>query len=484
VRYVWLFCLVLAVPLIGYVSAEGIKAHLNSEVRSALTKKFPTADPAAIGKVTLDSLCKKFPVELREICGTNSNLNLLRLTAAGTGVLGLFLLLVIWIAGSVSRNSRHLLLWLFRPGLYITGIIIIILVVMHAGIAMATIYYVESALIKRIHVFIIGMIGLGALVGVIAIVSNILPMIHVAKAFVIGKSLSQNEAPDLWHRVKAIAERLHSLYPDNVVVGLDPNFFVTEANVVCLSGNYAGLTLYCSLPLMRILNITEFQAIVGHELSHYKGLDTKFSKKFFPIYRGTSNAIYALLNTGGEEGAYRIALFPAIAVFSYFLECFSIAESNISRNRELEADKGGVTVSDGRSFASALVKVHAFSGFWEGFRQIAAKTLQEGKVFINASKTYSDAITAHANPEVFEGLADTRLSHPTDSHPPLNIRLEMLGISLSDIETDALKINPVSAAISLVKQPEQLEEEISFMYQGILAKQMGIVLENSSNSSS
>jgi hypothetical protein len=70
VRYVWLFCLVFA-------------THLNSEVRSALTKKFPTADPAAIGKVTFDSLCEKFPVELHEICLTNSNLNLLRLTAAG-----------------------------------------------------------------------------------------------------------------------------------------------------------------------------------------------------------------------------------------------------------------------------------------------------------------------------------------------------------------------------------------------------------------
>jgi hypothetical protein len=59
----------------------------------------------------------------------------------------------------------------------------------------------------------------------------------------------------------------------------------------------------------------------------------------------------------------------------------------------------------------------------------------------------------------------------------------MLGISLSDIETDALKINPVSSAITLMKQPEQLEEEISLMYQAILAKHLGIDLNAASNSS-
>ncbi len=478
---IWLFCLVLAVPLIGFVAAEGIQAHFNSELRSVLKKRFPDADPAAIANATLDRLCKERPFELREICRTNDNLNLLSSAAVGAGVLGFFLLLGVRIAGSLSRGNRRLLLWVFKPGLYLTGFILIGLVIIHAGIAMVTIYYVESALIGRIHVFVIGAIGLGAVVGVIAIARNAFSLVRTAKTVVIGKSLLLNEAPNLWGCVEKIADRLHSLHPDNIVLGLDPNFFVTESDVICLSGNCAGRTLYCSLPLMRILNMKEFEAILGHELGHYKGLDTKFSQKFFPIYRGTANAIAELHETGGE-GSGVIALLPAIAVFSYFLESFSVAESQISRDRELAADKEAVAAIDGRSVASALVKVHAFSGFWEGLKQAAAQALQQGKVFVNASKTYAEAIAEHAKAEVFEGLANTRLSHPTDSHPPLGIRLETLGISMSDVETDALNVSPASAAIDLVKQPEQLEEEISVTYQAFLARQMGIDFDSPPNS--
>ena len=160
---------------------------------------------------------------------------------------------------------------------------------------MGAIYYGESALFGRIHVFVIVAIGLGALVGVIAIARNAFSLVRKAQTAVIGKALSQSEAPTLWSRVEGIADRLHALHPDNIVLGLDPNFFVTEANVVCLSGSCVGRTLYCSVPLMRILTMREFEAIIGHELGHYKGLDTKYSQKFFPIYRGTANTISELL---------------------------------------------------------------------------------------------------------------------------------------------------------------------------------------------
>jgi len=80
---------------------------------------------------------------------------------------------------------------------------------------------------------------------------------------------------------------------------------------------------------------------------------------------------------------------------------------------------------------------------------------------------------------VLQGLADTRLSHPTDSHPPLGVRLESLGISMGEVEPDVLNVHPEPAAIGLVEQPERFEEEVSQVFQDILAKQMTLGLSPS-----
>ena len=113
-----------------------------------------------------------------------------------------------------------------------------------------------------------------------------------------------------------------------MVVGLDPNFFVTEARVRCLNGTLSGRTLYCSLPLARILSRAEFDAVIGHELGHFRGQDTQFSQRFYPIYRGTADSLRALGNIG-VGGAGLLPLLPAVGVMlrvcsnSTFISCAS-----------------------------------------------------------------------------------------------------------------------------------------------------------------
>lgn len=417
---IWLIGIILGVPLIGLAVAEGIQAYY----------------------------------------GALSDVRLLSKAAITAGASGLFLLLIIKVAGALAQTNRWLLLCVFKPGLYLTAIAIIALVLIHAVVAMAAIFYAEVALNLRIHIGVIFAIGLSALGGVIVIAQNVFSFLRKAETAVIGSAVSRNGAPDLWRRVEGIADRIGALYPENIVIGLDPNFFVTEAKVRCLTGSYNGRTLYCSLPLMRILNLQELDAVMGHELGHFKGLDTRFSRHFFPIYRGVANSIAQLQETGGE-GYGTVALLPAVAVFGVFLESFSIAESRISRDRELVADKEGAGASDRQAMASALVKVHAYSGLWEHLKQAAGKAVQKGNVYVNLSRTYAEAVAKIAKADIFEGLADTRLSHPTDSHPPLGTRLQSLATSIVAVSNKALNVNPTQAAIELVPEAEKIEEGIS-----------------------
>jgi Zn-dependent protease with chaperone function len=475
VNRIWLLGIILVVPIIGFAVSEGIQAHFNSQLRTAILSNYKDADPQKVAKATLDDFCNDDRSGINDICQTNDILNIMSSAAIIAGGFGVLLLICIRMAGFLARSNRHVLLWTFKPGLYLTGLALIVLVIIHAGIAMGAIYYGESILIGRIHVFIIGGIGLGAFIGIAAIGRNIFALVTKAKTFAIGKAIDRSEQPELWNHVDGIADKLNALKPDNIVLGLDPNFYVTEAEVTSLNGVCKGRTLFCSLPLMRILLKKEFDGIIGHELGHYKGFDTKFSKRFFPIYRGTSKAIYELHSAGGE-GSGAIALLPAIAIFSFFLEAFSKAESKISRDRELLADKEGATASDNISIASALVKVHAFSPLWENLQHAMVEALQKRQMFTNASKTFYDAIADNANPDVLKGLSDSTLFHPTDSHPPLSIRLKSLDKSIENIEGDCLNVMGADS-IEYVKQCEELEAEVSESYQAIMVRRLGIEFE-------
>ena len=431
-RRMWLVVVVLGVPLLGFSVAKGIEA--------------------TSGDADLSGLAQ---------------------LAVGAGALGVGLIVVIAFAGVLARRSRLLLLLLFRPGLHLTAFVVTGLILVHAIILIESIYIGESALVHRVHLGIILAVGLGAISGVVAVARNAFSLVKKAETVVMGRAIARKEAPRLWETVENTAQRLGSLRPDHVVVGLDPNFFVTEADVVALGKRLTGRTLYCSLSLARILTTNEFVAVIGHELGHFRGDDTKFSERFYPIYRGTAASIMSLRVAGGR-GWGRVSLLPAITVFGFFLEAFSAAERRFGRERELAADQAGASVAGAPVMAAALVKVHAYCGIWGDLHEAIVETLRAGRPVGNMSKRYADAVLERATSTAFDGITSTQLSHPTDSHPPLSTRLESLRIDLSSAVPAALLVTPTDAAVSLVPNIESTEEQISAAYQSLLAGLLAI----------
>ncbi len=476
-RRLWLFGLLLGIPIVGFAVAENIRAHFNSEVRLAIQKSYPDATPDALSRLSVDRLCETRDRNLTDLCSTNDHLQLMSRASVWSGALGLALLLAIQIASHAARSNRQLLLRLFKPGFYITATITTGLIIVHATVSIAAIYYGESVYTGRLHVKILALIGIGAIIGIVALSRSVFSLVQKVHTTVIGKEITKEHAPALWDRVETLARKLNALPPQRIVVGLDPNFFVTEAEVVCLDGTLSGRTLYCSLPLCRILEDQEFAAIIGHELGHFKGLDTQYSQHFVPIYRGTISSLASLQQSGGDHALMKIALLPAIAVLSYFLEQFAVAEKTISRIRELEADQQGAAATSEMILASALVKVHAFAGVWDQVREAAVSVLHDGKSFINASKLYSEAVASVATPKAFDNIADAHLTHPTDSHPTLGARLAALKIRPDDVFLTALVVQPISPSINLLPRAEEIEQNLSTPYQAILAQEYGIDLD-------
>lgn len=468
-----LIWVILGVPVLGFWVSTAIRAHNDTELQTLAARGRVHVAPSEVAGLTVERWCQLLGQTAGDPCATDTQLVWMRNASIGAGAVGLALVGAIALAGAVARSNRGLLLSVFRPGLYLAAVTTTGLVVVHAVIAMAIIYYGETALVNTVHGGLILAIGLGAIGGVAVIARSMFGAVQKAETKAIGVAVSMREAGPLWNHVAGIARTLGALQPDHIVVGLDPMFFVTEANVTTPGETLTGRTLFCSLPLARILTIDELTAIIGHELGHFRGEDTKFSGHFYPIYRGTATAIASLHAVGGRS-LRAVSLAPAIAILSFFFERFAVAERLHSRMRELLADQAGVEATSARAMASALVKVHAYTGAWGGFQQASVRAMAEGKAYKNASTMFAQAVANGATPAALDGIADTQTSHPTDSHPTLAERLESIGVELAAVTADALAVTPDPSAASLVPETEVREEELSALYQRLLARQLRI----------
>jgi Zn-dependent protease with chaperone function len=467
-----LFGFVLVAPLLSLGITSLVRAQLESEFRFEVHRQLPAIESARLAQATVQRFCDDARTNASEVCTISSRLGVLQMAAWGAAGVGVLLIASIAVTGLLARRSRDLVLLCFEPGLYVTAAVGIGLTLTHALILIASMFFGESAFLHQVHVGALVTIGLGAVAGIAAIARNTFGLVQRAETTTTGLAVKRNEAPQLWRVIESTADRLGAVPPEHVVIGLEPNFFVTEADTVTLRERLTGRTLYCSLSLVRILRMDEFVAVIGHELGHFRGDDTRFSQRFYPIYRGTIGSIASLRAAGGGWSA--LALLPALALFSYFLEAFAAAERSLGRERELAADQAGVSVTNSDVMAAALVKVHAYGGLWAETQQRVIDTMKQGHLLLNISQTFADISAERATPGILDGVAETHLNHPTDSHPPLGVRLAALSRSVDSVESAALLVRPADAAVSLLPDAEGQEQTITTLYQLRLAEAFGL----------
>jgi Zn-dependent protease with chaperone function len=243
-----------------------------------------------------------------------------------------------------------------------------------------------------------------------------------------GRSTSEDEAPALWAFVREVAGKAGAGMPNQIVIGLDQCFFVTESQVALSSGKPVppGRTLYLPLPYMAFMGRGEAAAVIGHELAHFHGEDTQYSLKFSPIYVSAVNhlrSVHELASTQG--GGLDLAMKPQLMIGEFFLNAFHEAVQHWSRQRELAADAMGARVADGRSISLALLRIGVLA---PRIDEVLAESWNKGG---NERGGVLQQIIQHVSDK---GLDDPRehledeQPHPTDSHPTTRQRLEALGV--------------------------------------------------------
>jgi Zn-dependent protease with chaperone function len=449
----------VTIPIIGLVVFPLVRSDQQTDWRIAVRHSSPEISDAELNRAALPLLCAnpETAAKVGSPCSDQARLHALTVISAVVLFASILLPCAIYFAGRRCNRNRRLLLRIFRPGLYVVDCGTALIVIAQAFLLIAALYYGPAQFLHQIPTGLILATGVGALVGSLGIIRAMFEMSHEITTSVIGRFALRSEEPQLWKMVDEVARAAETAAPDNVIVGLDPTFFVTQTAVKSSDGTKPGRTLYLSAPLCRLLSRDELRAIIAHEMGHFKGEDTAFSLKFYPIYRGAANAIAMLAAASGSNNRGSLALLPAIHIMAYFLNSFAEAEASISRDRELAADRVASESFGARSFGLGLAKceIHApawaalLNTNWQAMAKAAAAN-EGDAIRVNASRLFvrlaRERLAASSWEDLTTGLAAEGMSHPTDSHPPLAVRLQAVGVDLESLRADLLDAEPSDAA--------------------------------------
>lgn len=472
--------LVVAVPIGGYVSMRLIEKNVDGKFREAMIRQsadFPT-------DFSITDLCKD-PVRVaqlenrEEFCGPLRDFAIVEDVAVATGIAGLAYLFLVLFGGALTRSNRKLLVAFFKPGLRFTQVFVSLLILSHGAILIASLYFTESYWVGRIHLVAM----LGAAIAIVATVirtfGTVFSGFKSSEIAVTGTVLPRAEAPRTWKLVEEVAAAACTKPPDNIVVGITPDFFVTEAPVRASDGAVSGRTLHLSLPFCRLLTADELKTIVAHELGHFVGEDTKFSQHFYPIYRGAGAALEAIQNQSSGSVFQIIAALPSIWLMSFFVESFARAETRIGRSRELAADALAGTLFGKPLTAAALVKVHAYAKVWGALEERMLEAIDRGAPVENSAVFFEATALALPRESVEQGLSEFKTHHPMDTHPPLHVRLEALATTLTpDLIASATR-KPDASASSQLDDFERFEKRLTELDRERLRRYQGAVLAGS-----
>lgn len=345
-----LLALIFAIPLVGLVTAEGLKAQQQHEQR--VESNAPDR---------LEQLCETPSSELRDVCTTRSHLALLEDGSLLAGLLGSALLAAIRIAGWAARRRRSIYGKALRSRMPVARTSIVVVAALQASIAVAAFGYAVRAVFGPAPAWLLVALSLGAAAVVAAIARATFSLMHRPAAAVSGAHVDADRERRLYERVERLARSLGSRAPQQVVARLEPCFFTTDA---------PNRTLYCSLPLVRVLSLPEFDALVAHELRHPRP-----DEPGLPEHRSLAQA-------------------PAGAILAYVHHAFAQAKDNVEREQELAADRDAARVAGPVDVATAFAKMHAMAELWARIEEAAAHRFPKARSPRNVSKAAAELAVA------------------------------------------------------------------------------------------
>ena len=335
----------------------------------------------------------------------------------------------------LSFRSQTAQYWSLRLGWNVLRWFAVIQVLGQGVLAIALSFWMTAFWAERYYVKLILVAGIFAFCAAALLIKAIFRKLPAHTEFA-GRLVTKEAAPALWSRVSQMAERLGIAPPDNIFVGIDDNFFVTEHAVKVGGQHYSGRTLFASLSLLKTLSRSEADAVLAHELAHFSGEDTIYGRRTSPLLGKYVHYMEALYQGGISR--------PLFHFMFFFWNLYQLSLSKLRRQREFRADRIGAELTSPQDIAQSLVKIAAYCQY-RGKIQNDLFGKEQNVETMDVFHRIEQGFPAFIN-DCLSGseLAESGTPHPFDSHPPLGSRLQNIGLDLQTVQS-TLKSNTLPA---------------------------------------
>jgi heat shock protein HtpX len=282
-----------------------------------------------------------------------------------------------------------------------------------------------------------------------------------------GPRLEPRDHPRLFAEIQVIATALNEPVPQDVYLTGTVNAFVAE-----WGGGFRRRrrrVMGLGLPLMQVLTLAQFRAVLAHEFGHYYSGDTRLGPA---VYKGRATMVRTLLSLTRPSAVLQAITRLVVARLIYhavtrvllaYWKVFLRATQLVSRKQEFRADELACNIAGSQALVEGLRAIHAGSFalpvYWQ---QDIVPALQQG-CLPPVLEGFSRFLVAPKVAEAVKSGLDQELREPRtdayDSHPPLRDR-----IAAAQRRADGRSSEDDSPAVSLIDSlPEEEERLLKFI---------------------
>lgn len=335
--------------------------------------------------------------------------------ALWTLALGAALLSAALVLGALAFANRGLRYASFVAGWRLMTVSSAVEVVLQSAMLVWLSFWLTAFFWHSYYVKLIAIAGIAAAAAVFYAVYTLFKKLPSVNA-IDGELIAEADAPRLWERIRQLAGRVKTAPPDQIVAGIDTNFFVTEAPIEVAGRTLNGRTLFVSIPLLRVLDQSEADAVLAHELAHLGGGDTRSSAALGPKLRQFDQYTWKMRSGGLTIVAhYLLRLYRMI---------FEFALARDSREREYKADRVSAGLTAPSAIVQSLIKISAYASYRNDVEQKLFAQNRQHDGALGIARFVADGLPPYASSEAFiETMKTADVPHPYDSHPPLLERM-------------------------------------------------------------
>jgi len=349
---------------------------------------------------------------------------LTRQISAAILIAGVIMLLVICALGAAAFINRRAQYLSFVAGWRLLTLFCAIEVVIQGTLLVWLAFWVTAFFFKMYFLKLIVIAAILAALGVFHAVACIFKSVPQTTD-VEGELIDKNNATSLWAHVQQLAAKAETAPPDNIVAGIDTNFFVTEAPLSIKERTLTGRSLFVSVPLLRLLDRGEADAVLMHELAHFRGGDTTSNAKLGPIL--TRYDFYCGMMHS------EVSTLLVFYVLRLYRVIFEFALKRDSRAREFLADRAAAALVSAQGIVHSLIKISGYAGYRAVIEEKLFAEEERHESQLKIADRIADGLAPYAaSAQFLDEMREPSIPHPFDSHPALQERMRNVGFEVSE----------------------------------------------------